>query len=264
MKLGLALGGGGARGFAHLGIVRALHELNIPIYCVAGTSIGAIIGGTVAAGAEEKAYQWINMPDWVKLPKLFLDVRLPWQGLIHGSRIVDFLSQTIGAQTFRDLRMPFAAIATDYNSGEEVVLTSGDVIKAIRASMSIPGVFKPVKIGERILMDGGLVNPVPVDVCRSLGADKVIAVDVNAESLRNATRNIDAINIIDAVDAMFTICSNRIARSRDRECMPDLLLCPKVRNIKLLDFRGARELFVQGYEYAMLRRSDIRKLAFLE
>lgn len=261
-KIGLAMGGGGARGLAHFGIVKALHQLGVSIYCISGTSIGAIIGGIIAAGVEDRADEWLNIPDWRKLPPLFLEICLPWRGLIRGRKIERFLRETIPSGSFTDLKMPFAVVATDYNNGSEVVLQDGDVHTAIRASMSIPGIFYPVEINGRILVDGGLVNPVPVDVCRQLGAERVIAIDINSNRARFARREMSDVNILDAIDVMFTICTNRMTEIKLQEFPPDLLLCPELRDIKMLDFRNARELVAQGYEYAMLRRDDIKRIAF--
>ncbi len=261
-KIGLALGGGGARGFAHLGVVRALRQLGVQIHCVSGTSIGAIIGGVVAAGMEDLVDNWLNVPDWKKLPSLFLEFGLPWRGLIRGRKIERFLRETIPSGCFSDLKMPFAVVATDYNDGSEVVLRDGDVHTAIRASMSIPGIFYPVEVNGHVLVDGGLVNPVPVDVCRSLGADRVIAVDINSNRTRFAQRKLSDVNIVDALDMMITICTNRMTELKMREFPPDLLLCPELRDINVLDFRNARELVAQGYEYAMSQRNEIKHIAF--
>lgn len=260
LKVGLALGGGGARGFAHLGVAMALRRQGVPIHCVAGTSIGAIVGGVIASGVEDDAMRWVSVSDWKKLPQLFLEVCFPRKGLIRGRKIEQFLRQTIPAGRFSDLKMPFAVVATDYNNGEEVVIRDGDVHAAIRASMSIPGVFNPTVANGQVLVDGGLVNPVPVDVCRSLGADVVIAVDVNAIKSRVVRRGIDDINILGAFDAMFTICTNRLTQMNLVRHPPDLLLRPALRDIMMLDFRDVRELVAQGYEHAMMRREEIRRV----
>ena len=256
-KVGLALGGGGARGFSHLGVVQALHEFGIPIHCIAGTSMGAIVGGIVAAGAEAAADRWAREPDWKKLPKLFFDLNLSKQGLVSGRQIEKFLRKMIPVSTFDELKLPFAAVATDYNTGEEVAFTSGDVISAIRASMSIPGIFRPVTRDGRILVDGGLVNPVPVNICRQLGAEVVIAVDINVYRPNVRQKGVEDINLIDALDMMFALCSDRITQANERECPSDLLLRPHLQNIKLLDFRNASTIVAQGYNYAILHKKDI-------
>lgn len=259
MKIGLALGGGGARGFAHLGVVKALHELNVPIYCIAGTSMGAIIGGIVAAGREEQAHKWVSIPDWKKLPRLFFEIGLPWRGLLRGRRIEAFLRDMIPSTTFRDLKIPFATVAADCKTGEEVVISTGNVVSAIRASMAVPGVFHPVEIGGRILIDGGLVNPVPVDVCRSLGAEAVIAVDITPDS-SELTYDAKSISVFDTVEATLRICATQLTRAKERISPADLMLQPRLRDVMFFDFRSAHELVVQGYEYAMRRRRDILDL----
>lgn len=264
VKVGLALGGGGGRGFAHLGVVKALRQLGVPIHCIAGTSIGAIIGGAVAAGSEDVVMQWADTPDWKKLPRLFLEFHIPRTGLLRGRKIEEFLRQNLPAGEFSGLKMPFAVVAADFNTGNEVVIRDGDVPAAIRASMSIPGVFDPVLLNGQMLVDGCLVNPVPVDVCRSLGADVVIAVDINASKSKVSRRKIEDVGIIDAVDTMFTIYTNNLTRRNLIAHPPDLLLCPELRDIIMLDFRDVKELAAQGYDCAMLRSDDIRRMAFEE
>ncbi len=177
-KIGLVLGSGSARGWAHLGVLRALAEANIKIDLVVGTSIGALVGAIYAAGQiallEEAA---LNM-NWRRIVS-FLDVVLPRSGLIDGKKIETFFRGHVQGTRFDDLRLPFAAVATDLRSGSPVVLKSGDLIEAVRASISIPGIFTPVISDGRVLVDGGLVEPVPVTVARNLGADRVIAVDIS-------------------------------------------------------------------------------------
>ena len=251
MKLGLALGGGGARGLAHIGVIKALEELNVPIHCVAGTSIGAIVGGAFAAGIMDKAEEWASAPNWKKLPKLFLDLHLSKKALIRGDRIEKFFREMIPAETFGDLKLPFAAVATDLMSGEEVVLRTGDVPTAIRASMSIPGVFCPVEREGKVLVDGGLVDPLPIEVCRRLGADKVIAVDVNCRGKDEPIRAYGALNVFSVIDETIRVVMN-IAQKR---CFPvptpDVVLRPPVSEIGFLDFHKADALVELGYDYTL-------------
>ncbi|MBR3921936.1 MAG: patatin-like phospholipase family protein, partial [Kiritimatiellae bacterium] len=176
-KVGIALGGGGARGIAHLGVYQRLVEIGVPIHCIAGTSIGAIVGAIVAAGNLDAALEWCSEPDWKKLPKLMLETSLTSKALTPGRRVEELLDGLIVAKDFKDLKIPFAAVATDLHTGEKVVMKEGNLLSAVRASMSIPGVFPPVERDGRVLVDGQLVDPVPVSVCRAMGADAVIAVD---------------------------------------------------------------------------------------
>jgi len=179
-KIGLALGGGGARGLAHIGILKVLLREQIPIDVVTGTSMGGIVGAmhAVDLSPEQMAAEATKRGELGQIFKL-IDLRLVGSGLLGGKRIKKMLVDMLGAETtFADLRLPFAVIATDYNSGREVVLKEGLVAEAVRATMSVPGVFEPVEIGGYKLLDGGVLDNVPVGVARSLGAEKVIAVDV--------------------------------------------------------------------------------------
>jgi len=176
--IGLALGSGSARGLAHIGVLRALHEARIPVDVVAGTSIGALIGAVYAAGKLDSLAATFQSFDRRRVASFF-DVVLPKSGLLDGARISELVRSHVPSETIAALPKPFAAVATDVASGEEVVISSGDVIDAVRASISVPGILTPVRWNGRILVDGGLVNPVPVTAARALGAEAVIAVDLN-------------------------------------------------------------------------------------
>jgi NTE family protein len=179
-KIGLALGGGGARGLAHVGILKVLLREQIPIDVISGTSMGGIVGAMHAVGLspEQMEAEATKRGEIGQIFKL-IDLRLVGSGLLGGKRIKKMLVEMLGAETtFADLRLPFAVISTDYNSGREVVLKDGNLADAVRATMSVPGVFEPVEIGGYKLLDGGVLDNVPVGVARSLGAEKVIAVDV--------------------------------------------------------------------------------------
>ncbi len=179
-KIGLALGGGGARGLAHIGILKVLQREQIPIDVVTGTSMGGIVGAMHAVGMtpEQMEAEATKRGEIGQIFKL-IDLRLVGSGLLGGKRIKKMLADMLGAETtFADLRLPFAVVSTDYNSGREVVLKEGNVADAVRATMSVPGVFEPVELGGYKLLDGGVLDNVPVGVARNLGAEKVIAVDV--------------------------------------------------------------------------------------
>jgi len=179
-KVGLALGSGSARGLAHLGVIRAIEDAGIEVDFIAGTSMGALIGAIHAAGKLDDLEDTFQTFDWKKTVSFF-DVILPKSGLFDGAKISDLVRAYVHANSIEALPKPFAAVATDIVSGEEVVIRSGDVIEAVRASISVPGIFTPVRSNGRILVDGGLTNPVPVSVARAMGADMVIAVDLNHE-----------------------------------------------------------------------------------
>jgi NTE family protein len=179
-KIGLALGSGSARGLAHLGVIRAIEEAGIEVDFIAGSSMGALIGAIYASGKLDELEATFRTFDW-KTMAGFFDVVLPKSGLLDGARVGELVRAHIHADTIETLPKPFAALATDIVSGEEVVIRSGDVIEAVRASISVPGIFTPVRSNGHILVDGGLTNPVPVSAVRGMGAKFVIAVDLNHE-----------------------------------------------------------------------------------
>ncbi|MBE9553521.1 MAG: patatin-like phospholipase RssA [Proteobacteria bacterium] len=179
-RIGLALGSGAARGLAHIGVIRALAEAGIEPDIVCGSSIGAIVGASYAAGKIEALEDWVRTITWREIVSL-LDVRFSSGGLIEGERLIRFLSELLGDVAIENLAKPFAAIATDFHSGREIWLKEGALTEALRASIALPGLFSPAKVGDRWLVDGGIVNPVPVSPCRALGADIVIAVNLNGD-----------------------------------------------------------------------------------
>ena len=178
-KVGLALGGGAARGLAHIGVLDVLQKEGIPIDMIAGTSAGAVVGAIYAWNQDTARIKKEALEvNWRKVAPL-IDPSLPKSGLIKGKKIKDLLASYIGGNIkFSDLKIPFACVATDIDTGEEVVIDQGSVPEALRASISIPGIFTVVKREGRYLVDGGLTNPVPVNVVKRMGADFIIAVNV--------------------------------------------------------------------------------------
>ena len=179
-KIGLALGSGSARGWSHIGVIHGLQEEGINIDMVCGTSIGAIVGGALAAGLLDHLDEWVRELSWSDILG-FMDITLPRSGLIEGEKIANLFRNDLSDPNIEDLSLPFAAVATDMSSGREVWLQKGSLIDAIRASISLPGIFTPFKQKDRWLVDGGLINPVPVSLCRAMGADIVIAVNLNSD-----------------------------------------------------------------------------------
>ena len=179
-KIGLALGSGAARGLAHIGILRALKEKNISIDVIAGSSMGALVGACYARNGDiTDIEETVLNLDWRQLAQLAdPNLALLFKGVIHGKKVKELLKTIIGDIKFKDLKIPLAVVATDVNTGEEVVIKEGSVIEAVRASISIPAIFMPVKFNSRFLIDGGIVNPVPVNVVKDMGATFVIACNV--------------------------------------------------------------------------------------
>jgi NTE family protein len=178
LKIGLALGSGGARGLAHIGVIKSLEKNNIPIDYIAGTSIGSVIGGLYAVGLSIEKIEEITLTlNWKKIFTLIDPVLRG--GLIKGDNIKSFIESHIGNEKFENCRIPFSAVATDFKTGEIVILNEGEMIPAIRASLSIPLIFKPVELEGRTLADGGLAAPVPAEIVKKMGADLVIAVNLD-------------------------------------------------------------------------------------
>ena len=297
-KIGLALGGGAARGWAHIGVVRALVAAGIKPDIVMGTSIGAVVGGCHVANRLD------DLEDFARsLTKRrvfgYLDFNLAGTGLISGQKLCDRLETHLTDVRIEDLDRRFTAVATEIGSGHEVWLSRGRLVDAIRASYALPGIFKPVKIDGRWLFDGALVNPIPVSVCRALGARYVIAVNLNYDiSSRSAAANavIDHAENAQAarpeagpgieksgigarwlltrqlfgrgddvpgistvmVDAL-NIVQDRIARSRLAGDPPDALISPRLHGIGLFDFHKADDLIQRGEAAARREADDIAR-----
>lgn len=180
-KLGLALGGGAARGWAHVGVIRALHEAGLRPDIVAGTSIGALVGAAYAAGELDRFEAWLRTLG-VKEVLSFMDLGLSG-GVLKGERVMDFFRRNFVDRPIEQLAMPYGAVATSLYGGTEVWLRQGSTVDAVRASIALPVLFTPVRRDGQMLVDGGLVNPVPVSLVRAMGADVVIAVDLNSDLL---------------------------------------------------------------------------------
>ncbi len=180
-KIGLVLSSGGARGTAHIGVLKVLEENGIVPDVIAGSSMGAQVGGAYAAGVaiDEMEAHW-RSSSWKRVAKTLFPT-IPWSGWSSGREVTRFLRDLFGDRRIEDLPIPYAAVATDLETGEAFPITSGPLAQAIRASLSVPGLFVPAWFEGRLLIDGGVTNPLPIDVARSLGADVVIAVDVLVE-----------------------------------------------------------------------------------
>lgn len=184
--IGLALGGGAARGFAHIGMLRTLIAHGIVPNIVVGTSIGAVVGGAYAAGHLDKLEEWARS---LQPRNIFgyLDIRLNGSGLIGGTKLAAELEASIGPTLIEDLPIKYATVATEVRTGHEIWLTQGRMVDAIRASYALPGIFSPVLIGDRWLVDGALVNPVPVSAARAFGAEIVIAANISSDVFAHGT-----------------------------------------------------------------------------
>ncbi|MFQ6059107.1 MAG: patatin-like phospholipase family protein [Anaerolineae bacterium] len=269
-KVGLALSGGGARGLAHIGVLKVLEREGIPIDFLAGTSMGGVVAAGYAAGLspEFMEQEALRMGRLRKLVGLF-DLALPKAGLVEGRKIEAYLAQHLGEMTFDDLRIPLALVAVDLVTGEEVVLRSGSVIEAVRATISLPGIFAPFRKDGYLLIDGGVLNPLPADVVRHIGADVVIAVNV-AIALEGLPRLLEAEEqglpltqiplIIETLHRTVGIMENRISAQKLQEARPEVLIRPTIDNSITLftGFHRAAECIAAGEEAATVALPEIK------
>ncbi len=277
-KIGFVLGSGAARGWAHIGVLRALSAEGVKPDLIAGCSIGALVGAAFAAGRLDQLEAWALAFDWKSMLGL-LDIRLRG-GLIKGERVADFVREQFAEREFSELAIPFAAVATDLTSGQEIWLREGKVSDAVRATIAVPGLFRPVVREDRYLIDGGVVNPVPVSLCRAMGADIVIAVDVSSNIAgRRARRKREDSNtqtgrhrllgklfprrgdapveegetgappsMLEALMGSIDVMQVRIARSRLAGEPPDVLLTPRLAHLGSLDYHRAEIAIAEGRE----------------
>jgi NTE family protein len=248
-KVGLAFGGGYARGLAHIGVLEVLEREGIPIDIIAGTSMGALVGALYAREREAALIKkQATQLDWVGLATL-IDPAVPRSGLITGRRITNLLKRFMGDITFEDLGIPLACVATDIISGQEVVMTEGSVLEAVRASISIPVIFRAVKKDGRFLVDGGLVNNVPVSVARKMGAAYVIAVDVTPSRKERAEHLLQDAEVKEPSLLHVMVQSIYITTYLSTHAVTegaDIVIHPKLANINPQDFHRARECILEG------------------
>lgn len=261
-KLGIALGGGSAHGLAHIGVLRALEEQGLVPDVVAGTSIGAVIGAAYVFGKLAEVEAAARRVNWLEVFRL-TDIQFGKNGLLGGYAIVREIRNYLGDATFADASRPFAVVTADLVRDEEVVLRSGPVADAIRASISIPGIFSPVARDGRLLVDGGLKNPVPISICRELGADVVIAVDVSGDRLAqggltgDANREAFRPGMVEVLITTMAMVMKQLAHARFLTNPPDVLIVPKVGHIRPYAFNRAPELIEAGRAAAVDAIADI-------
>ncbi|MCF7803515.1 MAG: patatin-like phospholipase family protein [Candidatus Marinimicrobia bacterium] len=282
MKIGLALGSGGARGLAHIGVLKALRERNIQIKYISGSSMGAFVGAVYAA--TESIERLENMSadfTWRKMFRLFMP-SLPKAGLIDAAKITQLLEENLLFDTFAELKIPLAIDTTDIERGDLITHTSGNLIEAVRASISIPIIFQPAEIDGKILVDGGLVSPVPVNTVREMGADYVIAINVldknkswmRADKIRKQLEPEEPSNfrqLLKRINLDDKIPERRTTRERNLSMLmviaqtvgitismmadyqlqvekPDLLIQPDTRKINVYDFHRGEDVIPAAYE----------------
>ena len=275
-KIGFVLGAGSARGWAHIGVLRALTEAGIKPDFIAGCSVGAFVGAAFAAGRLDPLEAWALSLDWKRMLKL-ADFGLRG-GLIKGKRVNDVFHEQFVECEFSELPIQFAAVATDLRSGQEIWLREGKVSAAIGASIAVPGLFRPILHEDRYLVDGSVVNPIPVSLCRAMGADIVLAVDLGSDLVGRYVRDVDRApapagrrgllsrvlprydptsdrqtepelappSLLEAMMGSINIMQLRIARSRLAGEPPDVLLTPRLGHLGLLDYHRAEIAIAEG------------------
>jgi len=276
--IGLALGSGSARGWAHIAVIRELESLGVRPEIICGTSIGAVVGAAFAAGELDRFEHWVSR---LKLGSVlgFLDIGLNG-GLLKGERLIEFFKKEFVDRPIEALERRYGAVATDLLTGSEVWLKEGSTTDALRASAAIPGLFSPVIRDGKLLADGGMVNPVPVSLARAMGADLVIAVDLNADLLAShrrvlagGTRAADGStwlesseagirmpSMIDVVTASLHVMQARITRSRMAGEPPELLITPRLAQMGMLDFHRAEPAFSAGRDAVREALPQLRAL----
>ncbi|MDF2875602.1 MAG: Patatin-like phospholipase [Sporomusa sp.] len=249
-KVGLALGSGGLRGIAHIGVLKVFEKHNIPVDCIAGCSIGSLIGALYAVGLDAETI--FKLAKNLK-KRHWLDFVIPQMGIVSGERALATIRLLTRQKTFEELTLPLAVVATELNSGQEVVFTQGDVAKAVRASISVPGVFIPFAIDERLFVDGAVLNPTPIDTARNMGADIVVAVDLaHAGTVGNINNMFDV--IIQSIDIM----ERELCKHRQQHC--DILIQPDVGSMSPSSFDTMDECALAGELAAEAAIPEIKKL----
>lgn len=294
-KIGLALSSGMARGWAHIGVLRALKRLGFEFDVITGCSVGALVGGCYLAGKLDDLEDWVRSLNKRKIVS-YLDMRLRSGGLIGGEKLMGEMLKYMGHVQIENFPIPYAAMTTDLVTGHEIWLQKGDLAEAMRASFSLPGIFPPVKVEGRWLADGALVCPLPVAACRALGADMVIAVNLNADIIGKSRRpgstistaaGFDLMNMLEETDnkekmslmdsvtrrvfrrdydgpsifgvmtSSLNIMQDRITRSRLAGDPPDVHIAPRLGHLGLLEFDRAEEGIHEGEAAVMRKRPEL-------
>lgn len=284
-KIGLALGSGSARGWSHIGVINALAKVGIEPDIICGCSIGGLVGASYAAGNLKELERWVRSLSRIDVARL---LNFSMNGFVDVERVQSFILQYVGNETLKieTIKKIFATVATDLETGREVWFTEGPIVEAVWSSISMPGVFPPVRSQNRWLIDGGLVNPVPVSLCRALGADHVIAVNLNGDIVgkhfyqqrqkdepqmeehdeveegfaANITKALKEYSVrlfgspeklrvpgfFDTLASSINITQDRITRSRMAGDPPDITLTPKLSHLGLLEFFRAEEAITEG------------------
>ncbi len=262
VKIGLVLGSGGSRGLAHIGALKVFNEKNIPLTCLTGSSIGALVGAHYALYQDiEKLEQLVLSNNWRTAFKLFdLGGR---GGIIKGEKIKNLLNEWFQNKNFSDLKIPFAAVATDLVSGEAIAFTQGSLATAVRASISVPSVFRPFLYQKKLLVDGGISQPLPIELAKQLGATKIIVINLDASNLKNKFSS-TSLTLTQVSWRTLNIMRYYLAKSYLPQA--DVLLEPALKNIGLVGWKQffspseAKQIIASGEKAARQALPQIKKL----
>jgi NTE family protein len=256
-KVALVLGGGGARGLAHIGVLKVLRREGVPIDMIVGTSVGAMVGALAAADVPpeeiERMTSDVGWDELTNLSNAHLVKLLVSEDLLSTQKMEDYLKSRFGDKTFADLKIPFACVAADLRTGEQIVLREGSVALAARASATMPGVFKPVSYRQRWLVDGGIVDNVPTDVAKTLGADIILCVNVPAELAGNAPGN-----VLTTLNQALYIQGQVIVQ--ERLALADVLIQPRVSGVNTFDLWKGKECVSAGEDAARRAMPQLKKV----
>lgn len=240
-KIALVLGAGASKGFAHIGVLKILENNKIPIHMIVGTSVGSVVGSLYAYGCNAFELQKISFSIE---QKDIVDLAIPDNGFIRGEKLEEFVNKTLKHTPIEKLKIPFYAVATEIQNGQETVLGRGNTGQAVRASSAIPGVFRPVRIGDKVYVDGGVVSPVAVGAAKRMGADLVIAVDISAGSERTPPGNTIE-TLLQSINIMYSkLAAVQLAQA-------DVVIRPKVGHIGSADFSKRHEAILEGEKAAI-------------
>jgi len=251
-KIALVLGGGAARGFAHVGVIRALEQEKVPIDLIVGASVGSLIGAIYAYDMNSFELEWTAF--LIEKDSLFdygMFTAFTGMGVAKGDKLEEFVKSKVPVVNIEDLKIPFAAVAADLNRGTRVVLDRGSVARAVRASSAIPGVFPPVDHQGKMLVDGGVIDNIPVSVAREKGADIVIAVDISENVI-----NFNITNLLDVMLQSITIMGAENAKYKKKEA--DVLISPKVGDVGMQDFTQKKRCMMAGIEATQKAMPEIK------
>lgn len=250
-KIALVLGAGASKGFAHVGVLKVLEFSKIPIHLVVGTSAGSVVGSLYAYGYS--VFQLQEMSLSIVKGDILDPLLVPTNGFIRGEKLEEFINKALKNCPMEKLKVPFYAVTVDIQSGQEIVFGKGNTGAAVRASCSIPGVFRPAKIGDKMYVDGGVVSPVAVDAARRFGADVVIAVDVSSEVERSQPEGTME-TILQSINIMYSkLASTQLVRA-------DVVIRPKVGHIASFDFSRRQEAILEGEKAALEAMPQIKKI----